>query len=102
MPVIKRNQNRSDRQGLGLGPCGAGQARGRASMGYGMDSRRGLGRGMGRGMGQGAGRGMGRGNGMCRYAEMSPMTDERYEMSLEARIIELEEENRKLRQEASR
>lgn len=90
MPVSKRNQNRSDRQGLGLGPCGAGQARGRASMGYGMNNRRGM------------GRGMGRGNGICRYAGMSAMTDDRYEMSLEARIVELEEENRKLRQEASR
>lgn len=98
MPVSKRNQNRSDRQGLGLGPCGAGQARGRASMGYRMNNRR----GMGRGMGQSAGRGMGRGNGICRYAGMSAMTDDRYEMSLEARIVELEEENRKLRQEASR
>lgn len=99
MPVINRMQNRSDRPGQGLGPCGAGQARGRTAGGRGMN---GAGGGMGRGMvrGNGMGRGMGRSNGMCRFAAMN-CTDAQYEESLESRIIELEEENRRLREQIS-
>ncbi len=95
MPVINRIQNRSDRPGLGQGPCGSGQARGRASMGSGMNKRR-------QGMRQGPGREFGRRTGMCRFGGQNCMTDEYYESSLENRILELEEENRKLREAVSR
>ncbi|WP_432735797.1 hypothetical protein [Maridesulfovibrio sp. FT414] len=89
MPVINRMQNRSDRPGQGLGPCGAGQARGRAAGGRGMN-----------GTGGGMRSGMGRRNGMCRFAT-TVRTDAQYEESLESRIIELEEENRRLREQIS-
>lgn len=59
-------------------------------------------RGSGRGMGQGTGLGMGRRNGSCRINEMNSMGNNSYEESLEKRIIELEEENLKLREAQSK
>ncbi|WP_320169458.1 hypothetical protein [Maridesulfovibrio sp.] len=96
MPMMNRNQSRSDRPGLGLGPCGAGQARGRMAKGSAMKGRA-MRCGNGRSNGAWFGRGIGRGNGMCRFSGMNAPVDERYETSLEKRIIELEDENRKLR-----
>lgn len=109
MPVINRNQNSSNRPGRGLGPCGAGQARGRSMRGSEFNSNGrsqgfGSGRGMRRGMGQGQGRemGLGRRNGMCRFDMNQPGNPAQYERTLEDRIIELEAENQRLRAEAGK
>lgn len=107
MPVNNRNQKSSERPGRGLGPCGAGQARGKSQKGSGLSGNNrgqglGPGRGMGRKMAQGQGLGMGlrRRNGMCRGTINQFAAPDQYETTLERRIAELEAENQRLRAEA--
>ncbi|WP_027722387.1 DUF5320 family protein [Maridesulfovibrio zosterae] len=92
MPVINRNQTSSDEPGRGLGPCGAGQARGKSQ-------NRGL---SGNGMRQGRGMGGGRRNGMCRAGIGQTSPSLKPEKTLEERIAELEAENQSLRNELNK
>jgi len=107
MPFTNRNNNSSQRAGRGLGPCGAGMAKGR-----GAGNRQGVGRGQGAGRGQGLGqdmyRGMSQGAGMrkrdgsCRFMGVQQNLPDQYTNDLEKRIADLEAENRKLKAEANK
>lgn len=111
MPFTNQNNNSSLRAGRGLGPCGAGMARGRGAgfrqnvgMGFGMGPGMGRGFGAGRGQGFGPGQGLGlrRRDGSCRFLGGQEYGPTQYENDLERRIADLEAENQQLKAEANK
>lgn len=95
MPFTNKNNNSSQRAGRGLGPCGAGMARGR---GVGLRQNSAMGLGNGRGQGPG----LRRRDGFCLRMQNQNLYSVQNTSELEQRIANLEAENRRLKAEANK
>ncbi len=93
MPFTNRNNNSSQRAGRGLGPCGAGMARGKNA---------GMRQGAGRGQGYGQGLGLRRRDGSCRFMGGQDFVQGSDFNDLEKRIADLEAENQRLKAELNK
>ncbi len=101
MTLTNRNNNSSQRAGRGLGPCGAGMARGKGA-GFRQNAGREMGQRMSQGMGRGQGLGLRRRDGSCRNMGVQDFGTDEYSNDLERRIADLEAENRRLKAEAAK